>query len=293
MPKSERLDIHLIKTVVSTVVRECFPGELDVFPAIWKRWTEFSERTESSDAARFLGLPMLGADRGEFSTPFVIMTVAAVMELLPYRSKQPDLHQVQTAVAEAAKSFGVRGERVGTLVCAIAPQLFHTFSAVSGAPVQQLPRPPTQPQQIWVEWSLNGCRGGPEMMKYDAALADHRAAEADLIVNERAGSLRGACGTHSFREVNARAFIAIWLALDRTGSFFTLKDVRDRRQFPKQIVEQRAIRKHVDLARAALENATGRKIIPRAKSKKYFILADTWSWCWIRESEDREDSILL
>lgn len=293
MPRSDRLDINLIKTVVSAVVRECFPGELDIFPAIWKRWTEFSERTESSDAARFLGLPMLGADRGEFSTPFVIMTVAAVMELLPNRGKQPNLQQVQAAVAEAARSFGVSGQRVDTLVSAIAPRLFHTFSALSGAPVQPKPRPPTQTQQVWVEWWLNGCRCGPEMMKYDVALADHRAAEADIVVNEREGSLRGGCGTYSFRSINTRAFIAIWLALDRTGSFFSLTDVRDRRQYPKQKVEPRAIGKHVDLARAALEKATGRKVIPRAKSEKYFILADTWSWCWIRESEDREDSILL
>lgn len=148
-PADKRAD--LVRSVALSIVQDSFPQEVDVFSAVW---TRFAKHAAGSREARSLGLQMLGEEEPDCHTPFVVMTVAALLESFLEQAERPSRDTVESAVRSASESFGLGGTRLDAVVHAVTPKLFRTFSLLCGADIPKGGREddsPTQPV-VFVDW---------------------------------------------------------------------------------------------------------------------------------------------
>lgn len=284
-------DSFIIRRVSFDVVEQCFEEESNLFDVAWTRFV--SGHRLPSDIT---GLPIQGGEPGDSYTPFVIMTVAAVCESLLTQDVRVGLPEILAAVQSAARNLKVPEEQVVRLAEAIAPRLHRAFVTLQGpANAGQLPESSHPSDRLWAEWWLDGSLIEAEQVKYESIIQDSRTERAMFLVDEHRGELRGpkTCRGFDDPELDFRAFTALWLTLDRTGSHYSYADIEKQRPSSHEDPLDSTLRKYVKAAQSALEELIGEPVIPKPRDGRYYIKADSWSWCWIRKNHSRDKSILL
>jgi hypothetical protein len=298
MQESHTDTTGLVCALARAAVQDSFAAELDLFDVVWKRFlARPATRRDQSEA----GLRIHPDEDHAFRTPFVIMTVAAIIDALPQETWVIDYEKVSAAVREAAKSLGVIGPQLGEIVEAVSPKIHRAMALLAGkqstqSQVQSAPSSRIQPPVVWVEWWIDGGLASkePQAISYEEVALDPRSLRAQLTVDEWNPRFIGPAEAVPFREFRGqRGFTGLWLALDRTGRFFSMDEIGKHREFPELGTQDRALTRYVSDAQKILMRLLGAKIIPRATHRRYAVPADCWSWCWIRNDRDRIRSILL
>lgn len=112
----------------------------------------------------------------------------------------------------------------------------------------------------------------------------------DLVVDEVSRCCVSRTRDYPFHNLAGRKGLALWLMLHFYGRSFSDQDLVDR--LASNSLYDRT-REHASIARGLMLTLIEREVIPKARNGTYSVLADGWSWAWVRASTEATNSILF
>jgi hypothetical protein len=260
-----------------------FPESVESFPALL-RWCAVNRDRliAGTTGPPVTGLPATG--RGDADLGFLVLTVLA---LLPEDGPPPAVETFERAVRAAAPEFGLRGPVLESAIQLAVSRIARTLHSGPGNEWSDRGLPGFF-LDGWIAGRAFPMRRVPES-ELHAALAEH---DADLIVDEPQRLLRGRGGPRALSDYAGQHLAGLWLALDSVGGQFGKCAIEDVSWLGD--LNRSSTRKYPSFGRQILRElvAPDRVIIDTAKNGEYRVSGD-WSFLWLRESPDRNESVLL
>ncbi len=329
----------LIYDLASVFVAEHYSWELESVPIIHDLLEKHLATTEGSSTtqgdAKWLrgGLPFADDRAEQLVSPFVLLTLDAVVRELHHLGQTPDLSGIEDAIRGAAKAFGASSRLVGELARDLAPKLASAFAGdptgtdttdkVGGSGTASVSENRVVVARL--------APGTPEVQTNPCDRADVEALLAetpyDVIVNELRHIVivrpEGAEKEQSLGKIGRSLRVLLWLALTHVGRTFEFQDLRtrlgygetlDETQFSQLVYQYRnRLRRLLGTGAVSLKKKrrppVGRKsgaapvgdthatLIERMLTpggvRTYHVPASGWTFCWVRSDSDVARSALL
>lgn len=275
----------LVREAVFEVVGEHFPDEAPALPALWNWW--MSSRG-SLGGGGVSGLPAMGPPDDASYSAMVILTISAVVADWVPGKDQPTPEVVQRAARAAARVFGLSGARLERVASSSAAKLSAVLRRIEVPLV--VSAGPTR--GLWVEVSIRGQKQAVRVAS-PAEIASLRRDESfDLVIDETQRSFIQKDGrVCPFNTFEPRVQQGLWVVLQSDGgvTYELLEEC-----FAILPGERERVYALINAVRKAFKQLLGgdKGIIGHNKSNTYVIDA-SWSWCWVREVQDRRQSRLL
>ncbi len=277
----------LIHEAVFDVVGEHFPDEAPALPALWKWWLAF-RGSSGAAAVPNAGLPAMGPPDDASYSAMLILTISAVVSDWVPGEEQPTPDVIKKAIYAAARAFGFAGTRLDRVVSASAAKLTAVLSRVESPPVVSA----APSGALWVEVSVRGKRESARAASPAEITKLRREQSFDLVIDETQRSFiqkdERLCPFNTFEP---RVQQGLWVVLQSDGgvTYELLEEC-----FAILPGERERVYALINSVRKAFKQLLGgdKGIIGHNKSNTYAIDA-SWSWCWVREVQNRRQSRLL
>ena len=307
MPSNDAKTLNTaIRDLCEEFVAARYSQELDYIPLLWDALKTHSNKASQGGVGNWCaGLPFAADQGASLAAPFVLLTLEATLRELSARGHAPDLASIGKAVQSAAEALGASARLVTELVQDLPPRLATLFSADGGALSLADPEvaDASRTEQLYIERRVNGQSRKPGWAGRKVRTENRKNERYDIVVDEIARELlirenRTSNGAQRpepihIDDIDPRVATMLWFVLQHFGRTISFKELRRGLNLEETGAQDNGIHKaKSDLAKL-LGNRISKKLFGRTQRQRYRVCADGVNFCWMRLTEDPQESELL
>lgn len=307
MTEDDSKTLHsAIRDLCEEFIAARYTEELEYVPLLWD-----ALRTRTNPAAPVrlgewcAGLSFAAENANAFAAPFVLFTLEATLRELSDRGHAPDLARIGEAVRCAAEALGASVRLVAELVEDLPPRLAALFSASDG--VLSLAQPKTgsgtRTGQLYIERRVDGHPRKPGWASKKVRTDNRKNIRYDIVVDEFARDLlirKNRASTNDYQpelvridDIDPRVAAMLWCVLRHFGKTIDFKELRSRLNLRDSRTQDNAIHKAKSDLVTLLGERISKKLFGRSLHHRYSVRADGMNYCWMRATDNPQDSELL
>lgn len=295
-----------VRGVCEEFISERYAQELEYVPLLWDALRSCAMQASPATLSEACAGLSFATDReAPLAAPFVLLTLEATLRELSARGHAPDLATIGDAVQSAAEALGASARLIRELVHDLPPRLAKMFSADEG--VLSLAQPETasssRPDRLYIERRVDGRPRKPGWANKKVRTENRRNERYDIVVDEIARELL----IRQNRELNdgqqpepiriddidPRVATMLWLVLRNFGKTIDFKEMRSRLKLDESGTQDNGIHKAKSDLTKLLGERISKNLFGRALRQRYTIRAEGVNYCWMRLTDNPQESELL
>ncbi len=295
-----------IRNLCEAFIAERYATELEYVPLLWDSLRSRNKRDSPEQLSKSCAGLSFAADQDTpLAAPFVLLTLEATLRELSDRGLEPDVTKISHAVQSAAEALGASTRLVAELVQDLPPRLVVLFSANKGAMSLASPKVAdgSRPDQIYIDRRVDGYSRKNGWAGKKVLLENRKNERYDIVIDEIARELlirkdRSLDDEQQpepiqIDEIDPPVATMLWFVLQYIGRTIGFKDLRNGLNLLPDGAQDNSIHK----AKSALSKLLGKRIsknvFGKALRQRYTIRGDSVNYCWMRKTENPQESELL